>query len=167
MDISYWIFILIAYLVSQWFKRRFRRPVPDEVEPQELPRNQEIPEWLRNLGFDEFIKEADEKEEVEELFEQLDEEAEEAVELQEPIEVVEEEPLSQPEQPPDQGEGPRTEPLWKREWKRASAPTVKRNVAHPILQYFNSPQNLQKIILMREILGSPRARQRHRYRPFY
>ena len=167
MDISYWIFILIAYLVSQWFKRRFRRPVPDEVEPQAPPGNQEIPDWLRNLGFDEFIKEADEKEEVEELFEQLDEEAEEAVELQEPIEVVEEEPLSQPEQPPDQGEGPRTEPLWKREWKRASAPTVKRNVAHPILQYFNSPQNLQKIILMREILGSPRARQRHRYRPFY
>ena len=115
MDISYWIFILIAYLVSQWFKRRFRRPVPDEVEPQAPPGNQEIPDWLRNLGFDEFIKEADEKEEVEELFEQLDEEAEEAVELQEPIEVVEEESLSQPEQPPDQGEGPRTEPIWKRE----------------------------------------------------
>ena len=167
MDISYWIFILIAYLVSQWFKRRFRRPVPDEVEPQAPPGNQEIPDWLRNLGFDEFIKEADEKEEVEELFEQLDEEAEEAVELQEPIEVVEEESLSQPEQPPDQGEGPRTEPIWKREWTRAPVPTVKRNVAHSILQYFDSPQNLQNIILMREILGSPRARQRHRYRPFY
>ena len=167
MDISYWIFILIAYLVSQWFKRRFRRPVPDEVEPQAPPGNQEIPDWLRNLGFDEFIKEPDEKEEVEELFEQLDEEAEEAVELQEPIEVVEEESLSQPEQPPDQGEGPRTEPIWKRKWTMAPVPTVKRNVAHSILQYFDSPQNLQNIILMREILGSPRARQRHRYRPFY
>ena len=167
MDISYWIFIFIAYLVSQWFKRRSRRPVPDEVEPQAPPGNQEIPDWLRNLGFDEFIKESDEKEEVEELFEQLDEEAEEAVELQEPIEVVEEEPLSQPEEPPDQGEGPQTEPLWKRERKNAPIPTIKRNVAHPILQYFDSPKNLKKIILMREILGSPRARKRHRYRPFY
>jgi len=159
MDISYWIFILIAYLVSQWFKRRFRRPVPDEVEPQAPPGNQEIPDWLRNLGFDEFIKEADEKEEVEEFFEQqLDEEAEETVEL--------EKPLPQPEQPSVQSEGPQSEPLWKRERKGRPPPGRKKIIGHPVLKYFISPGDLREVILLREILGPPRAMQRHHYSLF-
>jgi|TARA_B100001964_G_scaffold89337_1_gene100388 hypothetical protein len=157
-----WIFFLVVYLVFQWLKRRRQRspqPLP-EVEPQTPPdEQQEMPDWLRNLGLGELFEEVDKKEEVEETFEQLDEEAEETVEL--------EEPLPQPEQRPDHGEGPRTEPIWKRERTRAPVPGIKRNVDHPILQYFDSPQKLQKIILMREILGSPRARQRHCYRPFY
>ena len=159
MDIK-WIFFLVVYLVFQWLKRRRQRspqPLP-EVEPQTPPEQQEMPDWLRNLGLGELFEEADKKEEVEEIFEQLDEEAEETVEL--------EEPLPQSEQPSVQSEGPQSEPLWKRERKRRPPPGRKKITGHPVLKYFKSPGDLREVILLREILGPPRAMQRHHYSPF-
>ena len=160
MDIK-WIFFLVVYLVFQWLKRRRQRspqPLP-QVEPQTPPdEQQEMPDWLRNLGLGELFEEADKKEEVEEIFEQLDEEAEETVEL--------EEPLPQPEQPSVQSEGPQSEPLWKRQRKRRSPPGRKKIIGHPVLKYFKSPGDLREVILLREILGPPRAMQRHHYSPF-
>ena len=159
MDIK-WIFFLVVYLVFQWLKRRRQRspqPLP-EVEPQTPPEQQEMPDWLRNLGLGELFEEADKKEEVEEIFEQLDEEAEETVEL--------EEPLPQPEQPSVQSEEPQSEPLWKRERKGMPPPGRKKITGHPVLKYFKSPGDLREVILLREILGPPRAMQRHHYSPF-
>ena len=160
MDIK-WIFFLVVYLVFQWLKRRRQRspqPLP-EVEPQTPPEQQEMPDWLRNLGLGELFEEADKKEEVEEFFEQqLDEEAEETVEL--------EEPLPQPEQPSVQSEGPQSEPLWKRERKGRPPPGRKKITVHPVLKYLKSPGDLREVILLREILGPPRAMQRHHYSPF-
>ena len=118
-----------------------------------------MPDWLRNLGLGELFEEADKKEEVEEFFEQqLDEEAEETVEL--------EEPLPQPEQPSVQSEGPQSEPLWKRGQKRRPPPGREKITGHPVLKYFKSPGDLREVILLREILGPPRAMQRHHYSPF-
>ena len=117
-----------------------------------------MPDWLRNLGLGELFEEADKKEEVEEIFEQLDEEAEETVEL--------EEPLPQPEQPSVQSEGPQSEPLWKREQKRRPPPGWKKITGNPVLKYFKSPGDLREVILLREILGPPRAMQRHHYSLF-
>jgi len=118
-----------------------------------------MPDWLRNLGLGELFEEADKKEEVEEFFEQqLDEEAEETVEL--------EEPLPQSEQPSVQSEGPQSEPLWKRERKRRPPPGWKKITGNPVLKYFKSPGDLREVILLREILGPPRAMQRHHYSPF-
>ena len=159
MDIK-WIFLLIGYLVFQWLKRRRQRspqPLP-EVESQTPPEQQEMPDWLRNLGLGELFEEADKKEKVEEFFEQLDEEAEETVEL--------EEPLPQPEQPSVQSEGPQSKPLWEREPKGMPPPGWKKITGHPVLKYFKSPEDLRELILMREILGPPRAMQRHHYSPF-
>ena len=159
MDIK-WIFFLIAYIVFQWLKRRRQRspqPLP-EVESQTPPEQQEMPDWLRNLGLGELFEEADKKEKVEEFFEQLDEEAEETVEL--------EEPLPQPEQPSVQSEGPQSKPLWERERKGMPPPGRKKITGHPVLKYFKSPEDLRELILMREILGPPRAMQRHHYSPF-
>lgn len=159
MDIK-WIFLLIGYLVFQWLKRRRQRspqPLP-EVESQTPPEQQEMPDWLRNLGLGELFEEADKKEKVEEFFEQLDEEAEETVEL--------EEPLPQPEQPSVQSEGPQSKPLWEREPKGMPPPGRKKITGHPVLKYFKSPEDLRELILMREILGPPRAMQRHHYSPF-
>ena len=159
MDIK-WIFFLIAYLVFQWLKRRRQRspqPLP-EVESQTPPEQQEMPDWLRNLGLGELFEEADKKEKVEEFFEQLDEEAEETVEL--------EEPLPQPEQPSVQSEGPQSKPLWEREPKGMPPPGRKKITGHPVLKYFKSPEDLRELIIMREILGPPRAMQRHHYSPF-
>ena len=68
MDIK-WIFFLVVYLVFQWLKRRRQRspqPLP-EVEPQTPPEQQEMPDWLRNLGLGELFEEADKKEEVEKI----------------------------------------------------------------------------------------------------
>ena len=155
-----WIFFLIAYIVFQWLKRRRQRspqPLP-EVESQTPPEQQEMPDWLRNLGLGELFEEADKKEKVEEFFEQLDEEAEETVEL--------EEPLPQPEQPSVQSEGPQSKPLWEREPKGMPPPGRKKITGHPVLKYFKSPEDLRELILMREILGPPRAMQRHHYSPF-
>lgn len=155
-----WIFLLIGYLVFQWLKRRRQRspqPLP-EVESQTPPEQQEMPDWLRNLGLGELFEEADKKEKVEEFFEQLDEEAEETVEL--------EEPLPQPEQPSVQSEGPQSKPLWEREPKGMPPPGRKKITGHPVLKYFKSPEDLRELILMREILGPPRAMQRHHYSPF-
>ena len=118
-----------------------------------------MPDWLRNLGLGELFEEADKKEEVEEFFEQqLDEEAEETVEL--------EEPLPQPEQPSVQSEGPQSEPLWKRERKGRPPPGRKKIIDHPVLKYSKSPGDLREVILLREILGPPRAMQRHHYSLF-
>ena len=159
MDIK-WIFFLIAYIAFQWLKRRRQRspqPLP-EVEPQTPPEQQEMPDWLRNLGLGELFEEADKKEKVEEFFEQLDEEAEETVEL--------EEPLPQPEQPSVQSEEPQSEPLWKKERKGMTPPGRKKITGYPVLKYFKSPEDLRELILMREILGPPRAMQRHHYSPF-
>ena len=159
MDIK-WIFFLIAYIAFQWLKRRRQRspqPLP-EVEPQTPPEQQEMPDWLRNLGLGELFEEADKKEKVEEFFEQLDEEAEETVEL--------EEPLPQSEQPSVQSEGPQSEPLWKRERKGRRPPGWKKITGNPVLKYFKSPGDLREVILLREILGPPRAMQRHHYSPF-
>ena len=159
MDIK-WIFFLIAYIAFQWLKRRRQRspqPLP-EVESQTPPEQQEMPDWLRNLGLGELFEEADKKEKVEEFFEQLDEEAEETVEL--------EEPLPQPEQPSVQSEGPQSKPLWEREPKGMPPPGRKKITGHPVLKYFKSPEDLRELILMREILGPPRAMQRHHYSPF-
>jgi len=155
-----WIFFLIAYIAFQWLKRRRQRspqPLP-EVESQTPPEQQEMPDWLRNLGLGELFEEADKKEKVEEFFEQLDEEAEETVEL--------EEPLLQPEQPSVQSEGPQSKPLWERELKGKPPPGWKKITSHPVLKYFKSPEDLRELILMREILGPPRAMQRHHYSPF-
>ena len=122
MDIK-WIFFLIAYIAFQWLKRRRQRspqPLP-EVESQTPPEQQEMPDWLRNLGLGELFEEADKKEKVEEFFEQLDEEAEETVELEEPS---------------VQSEGPQSKPLWERERKGMPPPGRKKITGHPVLKYF-------------------------------
>lgn len=165
MDINYWIFILIAYLIAQWVKRRARRfePQAPEAEPDTPAEGEEMPEWLRSLGLSELLEKADLKEEVEELYEELEGEVTEDGELG----VIVEEPTPPPQAPTGIGEGPHTEPIWERQRSRAHAPGHRRQVAHPIHHFLRSPEGLGNVILLREILGPPRALQRHRFRAFF
>ena len=57
MDISYWIFILIVYLISQWVQSRTKKIsnqddklINDTVSNKNIvPLNQNLPEWIKNL----------------------------------------------------------------------------------------------------------------------
>ena len=61
MDISYWIFFLIAYLVSQWLKKRSQvfdqTTAKDEEDSSTTLKNEknQMPEFIRNFGFEDLI----------------------------------------------------------------------------------------------------------------
>ncbi|MFQ6673790.1 MAG: hypothetical protein ACE5GH_03260 [Fidelibacterota bacterium] len=73
MDFSYWIIILVLYLLSQWARRRMRgrAPRPSTRSPSGEPASEErleeerFPAWLRDLGFPE-LREEEEVEPAEE-----------------------------------------------------------------------------------------------------
>ena len=170
MDVGYWIFILIAYLVSQWLRKRtqsFRQPPPQEQPEEEHPGNKQketVPQFLRNLGIDELFEEIKSELRPDEAYEEADAGIAEVADLDENFEFIDEtvvESEAQPEAATD------LEQETKREWLQAEPTGKKKRASHPIHTYFESRADLKNVILMKEILGPPRAIERHRFRRYF
>ena len=54
-----------------------------------------------------------------------------------------------------------------REWLQAEPAGKKKRTSHSIHAYFESRADLRNVILMKEILGPPRAIERHRFRRYF
>ena len=96
MDVGYWIFILIAYLVSQWLRKRaqsFRQPPPEHQPAEQQPENEQketVPQFLRNLGIDELFEEIKSELRPDEAYEEADTEIAEVPDLDENLEFIDE-----------------------------------------------------------------------------
>ena len=173
MDVGYWIFILIAYLVSQWLRRRaqsFRQPPPQEqpaeqpvAPPPEKKQKETVPQFLRNLGIDELFEEIKSEFQPEETYEEVEEET---AELDDDFEIPDDETFIEPEPQPAMEDVP-AEPTFP---ERAAPSKYSVGVtaeSRPIHAYFKSGADLRNVILMKEILGPPRAIERHRFRRYF
>lgn len=170
MDVGYWIFILIAYLVSQWLRKRaqsFRQPPPEHQPAEQQPENEQketVPQFLRNLGIDELFEEIKSELRPDEAYEEADTEIAEVPDLDENLEFIDEtvvESEAQPEAATD------LEQETGREWLQAEPAGKKKRTSHSIHAYFESRADLRNVILMKEILGPPRAIERHRFRRYF
>ncbi|MEE2876736.1 MAG: hypothetical protein VX822_03035 [Candidatus Neomarinimicrobiota bacterium] len=170
MDVGYWIFILIAYLVSQWLRKRaqsFRQPPPQE-QPMKTPpkrKKEGIPEFLRNLGLDEMFEEIKSEIRPQKVYDEMEGVVKEAVELGEDFEILDDETIIEPETLPE------SDGVFEEETIHVWAPAIplgrKETASHPIHAYLKNRSDLRNVILMKEILGPPRAIERHRFRPYF
>lgn len=179
MEINYWIILLIFFLVSRWLRKKkkeeARRGLPrpgSEQQPQPERHGEEqapesIPKWMKDLGLLDLLQE----ERSEEAFEE-DLQAEEERSLREGLELSDE---VAPSEKPPLSESPALDPLQfqlgdeidslqeSREARRR-AKAVPRRVRRDIGRFIRNSQNLQDVIVLREVLGPPRGMDRFRYR---
>lgn len=171
MDVSYWIFILIAYLVSQWLKKRSQvshQTTEEEESESSTPIKSEkevMPKFLRNFGIDDLFDEI--KSEIvpnKEFYDELSEkELEKTVESDDEIEFFDDDYIIEPELS-KVGSFEKeiiNEPL------KTDVSDLKRMVSHPIQAYLNGSEGLKNAILIKEILGPPRAIERCSFRLFH
>ena len=163
MDISYWIFFLIAYLVSQWLKKRsqvFEQTTAEEEENSSTTSKNEknqIPEFIRNLGFEDLIDEIKPKViSKEESYTEFSEDDFDS-ELLADAHVLE----SKVTREDDLEEKEINEQIMPK-----SKDLAKLTSSHPIQVYLNHSKSLKNAILIREILGPPRAIKRYASRQF-
>ncbi len=163
MDVSYWIFLLIAYLVSQWLKKRsqvFEQTTAEEEENSSTTSKNEknqIPEFIRNFGFEDLIDEIKpkviSKEESYTEFSVDDFDSE----------ILEDDHVLE-------SRVPRVDDLEEEEINERimskSRDLAKLTSSHPIQAYLKHSKGLKNAILIREILGPPRAIERYAFRQF-
>lgn len=188
MDISYWIIILVVYLLYQWMRRRVRRfgaRPPEEgaaAQPRdEIETSEEgLPAWLRELGLKDLKEEqADEPgvkaPETEPGVVRRLRETIEAIEVRtsygEP--TVEAEGPAAPEAPPvpsardiadETDERTLKEVLSERGKFRSMRPEGKATPSSRtrVGNLIYDPDSLRNLMVLREILGPPRATRPHR-----
>tara|TARA_B100001750_G_C15185378_1_gene436165 strand:- start:49 stop:543 length:495 start_codon:yes stop_codon:yes gene_type:complete len=163
MDVSYWIFFLIAYLVSQWLKKRsqvFEETTAEEKEDSSTTSKNEknqIPEFIRNFGFEDLIDEIKPKIiSKEESYTEFSEDTFDS-EILEDDHVLE----SRIPQVDDLEEEEINERIMPK-----SSDLPKLTFSHPIQAYLNHSKGLKNAILIRDILGPPRAIERYAFRRF-
>ena len=163
MDLSYWIFFLIAYLVSQWLKKRsqvFEQTTAEEEENSSTTSKNEknqIPEFIRNLGFEDLIDEIKPKViSKEESYTEFSEDDFDS-EILEDGHVLESRVLRED----DSEEKEINEQIMPK-----SIDLEKLTSSYPIKVYLNHSKNLKNAILISEILGPPRAIKRYVFRQF-
>jgi len=171
VDIGYWIFILIAYLVSQWLRKRaqsFRQPPPEHQPAEQEPENKQkdtVPQFLRSLGIDELFEEIKAELRPDEAsYEEADTGITEVADLDEDFEFIDE-TVVESEAQPEAAKG--FEQETGSEWLPAELAGRKKRASHSIHAYFESRADLRNLILMKEILGPPRAIERHRFRRYF
>ena len=164
MDISYWIFFLIAYLVSQWLKKRSKvfdqTTAEDEEDSSTTLKNEknQIPEFIRNFGFEDLIDDIKPKViSKEESYTEFSEDDFDS-EILEDDHVLESR-VSQVDDLEEEEINERIMPKSRDLAKLTSLP-------HPIQAYLKQSKGLKNAILIREILGPPRAIERYAFRQF-
>ena len=167
MDFSYWIILLVVYLLYQWIKRRASRRFaePTQTPPGEKKREDDrgLPGWLKELGFvDPGEEEAGEAAEIEpeEEIEAFDEE----VAYAEPVAEIS--PVQPGIEVPDLVSKEKARVVSslrkKPEWISPEVSELVRENRFGNLVY--DVGSLRDLIVLREILGPPRAIQRYRSR---
>ncbi len=160
MDVSYWIFFLIAYLVSQWLKKRsqnFEETTAEEENSSTTSKNEknQIPEFIRNFGLEDLIDEIKPKViSKEESYTEFSEDDFDS-EILEDGHVLE----SRVPREDDSEEKEINEQIMPK-----SIDLEKLTSSHPIEVYLNHSKNLKNAILISEILGPPRAIKRYVFR---
>jgi len=190
MDFNYWIIIIVITLVFQWLRKRMRgqssqrlRGPVSPPKPGEKKEEKGLPDWLKELGFADLAQE--EEEEIESTEIVKEEEIPLSKTLREEIETFDEssylpeefeetEPEVKPilEKPPDRLEfkpmGVISETrlkttLAKRKEHHWTSPDVKVDIRKSRFgERIYNIEGLRDLIVLREILGPPRALQRYR-----
>ena len=164
MDISYWIFILIVYLISQWIQSRTKKIsnqddklINDTVSNKNIdPLNQNLPEWIKNLdpqgnsfqdlNFNQTVNVIDEIEEpVDVINEVIDE-------IEEPVDVIDED-IEETEVNFNQAKS--IQPIIENIYEKK--PNQLKNKSFNIYNFIHNKNDLKKAILLNEILSKPRA----------
>ncbi len=141
----------------------FSQPPPQEQQPEDNQK-EVVPEFLRNLGIDELFEEIKSEIRPDEAYEQADIEIAEVADLDEDFEIIHE-TVDESEAEPE--EATVFEQETEREWSQLEPLGIKKAASHSIHAYFESIADLRNVILMKEILGPPRAIERHRFRRYY
>lgn len=164
MDISYWIFFLIAYLVSQWLKKRSKvfdqTTAEDEEDSSTTLKNEknQIPEFIRNFGFEDLID--DIKSKVISKEESYTEFSEDDFDS----EILEDDHVLESRVP--QVDDLEEEEINERIMPKSRDLAKLTSLPHPIQAYLKQSKGLKNAILIREILGPPRAIERYAFRQF-
>ena len=184
MNISYWIIIIVIYLLSLWIRKRIRRRTPSEFKEhppsaQEGRRVKEakgLPEWAKLMGFvdlsEEEVKEPKEMEPEEEIPKSrtLKEEIEVFDELTTYAEPVTEAETTEPEMKvPDlvsEEEIEKTLSIYKKPKWVLPEVRVQIHIGR-FGDLIYDVDSLRDLIVLREILGPPRAIQRYRSRSHF
>ena len=179
MDINYWIILLVFYLFYQWMRKRKRGRSPQQERgpdapplPDEKTEEKGLPAWLKELGFPDLTEEVPEE----------PAEIEQAEEIPTPMtlkEEIEEFEIAEPEikpvsdrlsdqlkiATPELGSkkilGSLSTAGRKSFWDQPEFKTGpgKSQFGDRILNV----DSLREFIVLREILGPPRALQRYRF----
>lgn len=164
MDISYWIFFLIAYLVSQWLKKRSQvfdqTTAKDEEDSSTTLKNEknQMPEFIRNFGFEDLID--DIKSKVISKEESYTEFSEDDFDS----EILEDDHVLESRVP--QVDDLEEEEINERIMPKSRDLAKLTSLPHPIQAYLKQSKGLKNAILIREILGPPRAIERYAFRQF-
>tara|TARA_A100000164_G_scaffold131372_1_gene116486 strand:+ start:564 stop:1082 length:519 start_codon:yes stop_codon:yes gene_type:complete len=164
MDISYWIFILIVYLISQWIQSRTKKIsnqddklINGTVSNKNVdPLNENLPEWIKNLdpqgnsfqdlNFNQTVNVIDEIEEpVDVINEVIDE-------IEEPVDVIDED-IEETEVNFNQAKS--IQPIIENIYEKK--PNQLKNKSFNIYNFIHNKNDLKKAILLNEILSKPRA----------
>ena len=145
----------------------FSQPPPQEQSAEHQSEDKEketVPQFLRNLGIDELFEEIKSEIRPDEAFEEGDTEIAELADLDEDFEIIDE-TFVESEAEPEEATG--FEQETEREWSQLEPAVIKKASPHSIHAYFESIADLRNVILMKEILGPPRAIERHRFRRYF
>ena len=150
MDISYWIFILIVYLISQWIQSRTKKIsnqddklINGTVSNKNVdPLNENLPEWIKNLdpqgnsfqdlNFNQTVNVIDE--------------------IEEPVDVIDED-IEETEVNFNQAKS--IQPIIENIYEKK--PNQLKNKSFNIYNFIHNKNDLKKAILLNEILSKPRA----------
>jgi len=178
MDISYWIFILIVYLISQWIQSRTKKIsnqddklINGTVSNKNVdPLNENLPEWIKNLdpqgnsfqdlNFNQTVNVIDEIEEPVDVINEVIDEIEEPVdvinevidEIEEPVDVIDED-IEETEVNFNQAKS--IQPIIENIYEKK--PNQLKNKSFNIYNFIHNKNDLKKAILLNEILSKPRA----------
>ena len=173
MDISYWIFILIVYLISQWVQSRTKKIsnqddklINDTVSNKNIdPLNQNLPEWIKNLdpqgnsfqdlNFNQTVNVIDEnidQQDINQIEKPVDVVDEDINQIEKPVDVVDED-IKETEVNFSQIKS--VEPVIQNIYQKKS--NQLKSKSFNIYNFIHNKNDLRKAILLNEILSKPRA----------
>jgi len=187
MDISYWIFILIVYLISQWVQSRTKKIsnqddklINDTVSNKNIdPLNQNLPEWIKNLdpqgnsfqdlNFNQTVNVIDEnidQQDINQIEKPVDVVDEDINQIEKPVDVVDED-INQIEKPVDVVDEDIKETEVNFSQIKSVEPVIQniyqkksnqlKSKSFNIYNFIHNKNDLRKAILLNEILSKPRA----------
>ena len=159
MDISYWIFILIVYLISQWVQSRTKKIsnqddklINDTVSNKNIdPLNQNLPEWIKNLDPQgNSFQDLNFNQTVNVIDENIDQQ--DINQIEKPVDVVDED-IKETEVNFSQIKS--VEPVIQNIYQKKS--NQLKSKSFNIYNFIHNKNDLRKAILLNEILSKPRA----------